>query len=206
MKFRNKLFSSSQKLTAAFLTHLQTFVSDTRASQILEFAVSVPLLTVLMVGIIDFSSAFNLKHKLDIAVQEGARVGASQPLSDVTNAAPQSTAAIRDAVAGYLTSVNVNDCGLAAAPTTAPGGASGLAWTYTANTGCAGGGTATLTIDRGATFPTTGAPPLHVSGVAITISYPYQWRFGRVIRLISGGSGPTGVTQISTSATMQNLN
>src|SRR5690349_21321203 len=142
MKFSDDIVTNFQSAIAALLKHLQTFVSDTRASQILEFAVSVPLLTVLMVGIIDFSSAFNLKHKLDIAAQEGARVGASQPLSDVTNAAPQSTAAIRDAVAGYLTSVNVNDCGLAAAPTTAPGGTSGLAWTYTANTGCAGGGTA----------------------------------------------------------------
>jgi len=201
-KSRTNVKSNMRKL----LTNLRSACSDTCGSQILEFAVSVPLLAVLMIGIIDFSSAFSLKHKLDIAVQEGARVGASQPFSDVTNTAPQSTAAIRDAVAGYLTSVGVTDCGLAAVATTAPGGASGLQWTYTANTGCPGGGTVTLTIDRGATFPTTGTPPLHVEGVAIIISYPYQWRFGRVIGLISSGSGPTGITQISTSAIMQNLN
>jgi Flp pilus assembly protein TadG len=187
-----------------FLAKLRAIYSDTQGSQILELAVSVPLLAVLMIGIIDFSSAFSLKHKLDIAVQEGARVGSSQPMVDISNSAPLSTIAIRDAVAGYLNAMGVNDCGLAAAATNAPGGTSGLVWTYTANTGCPGSGTVTLTIDRGATFQTTGG--IRIEALQVAISYPYQWRFGRVVSLISGGSGPTGITQITTNATVQALN
>ena len=187
-----------------FLAKLRAIYSDSQGSQILELAVSVPLLAVLMIGIIDFSSAFSLKHKLDIAVQEGARVGSSQPMVDISNSAPLSTIAIRDAVAGYLNAMGVNDCGLAAAATNAPGGTSGLVWTYTANTGCSGSGTVTLTIDRGATFQTTGG--IRIEALQVAISYPYQWRFGRVVSLISGGSGPTGITQIATNATVQALN
>jgi len=206
MRIPRKVRTRPTSVITSIRASLHALYSDTRGSQILELAVSVPLLAVLMIGVIDFSSAFSLKHKLDIAVQEGARVGSSQPLSDITNTAPQSTIAIRDAIAGYLTSTAVKDCGLAAAATSAPGGTSGLVWTYTANTGCPGGGTLTLTIDRGATFQTTGTPRLTVEGLQITISYPYQWRFGRAVSLISGGSGPTGITQITTSATVQALN
>jgi hypothetical protein len=93
----------------------------------------------------------------------------------------------------------ISDCGLAVAPGTKVG----LAWTYTANTGCPG--SLTLTIDRGNTYPTAGAPPLTVEASQITISYPFQWRFNRIIKLVAPTSNYAGITQINADATMQNI-
>jgi uncharacterized membrane protein len=56
---------------------------QTEAAAIIEFAVALPLLIVLVVGIFDFGGAFNLKQKLNNAVREGARFGASQPTNDL---------------------------------------------------------------------------------------------------------------------------
>ncbi len=49
-----------------------------RGNQLVEFAVSLPLLAVLVVGIFDFSSAFTVKQKLAAIALDGAR-GRRQP-------------------------------------------------------------------------------------------------------------------------------
>jgi Flp pilus assembly protein TadG len=177
----------------------------TEASQIVELAVSLPLLLVIVIGITDFGTAFNLKQKLNNAAREGARVAANQTMSDVINMAPLSTDAIHDAVDTYLLAARVNDCGLStAAPNKSP---SGLVWTYTANTGCPGGGTLTLIVDRGNTFLTTGATSTRLETTHIQISYPYQWRFGSFIRFfVPSASYASGVTPITADAIMTNLN
>src|SRR5271167_3451357 len=59
-------------------------LTSDEASQLLEFAVSLPLLVVLAVGIFDFGRAFNLKHQLTNAARDGARFGANLPASDFT--------------------------------------------------------------------------------------------------------------------------
>src|SRR3954471_11146359 len=82
------------------------------ASQIVELAVSLPLLLVFVVGITDFGTAFNLKQKLNNAAREGARIAANQYMADVVNASPNSIIAIHDAVDNYLLAARVNDCGL----------------------------------------------------------------------------------------------
>ena len=46
------------------------------AAAMAEFAVALPLLIVLVVGIFDFGAAFNLKQELNNALREGARFGA----------------------------------------------------------------------------------------------------------------------------------
>ena len=172
-------------------------------SQIVEFAVSLPLLMVFVVGITDFGTAFNLKQKLNNAAREGVRIAANQYMADVVNAAPNSIIAIHDAVDNYLVAARVNDCGLSAAtPTKA-----GLTWTYTANSGCPGNGTLTLTIDRGNTFQSTDANTTTLETTHILISYPYQWRFGGVIRFFAPSANyANGVTQIPADAMMTNLN
>ncbi len=172
----------------------------TEGSQIAEFAISLPLLAVIVVGITDFGSAFNLKYKLSNAVREGVRLASTQTASDLSNPTPLSIAAIHDVVDNYLVGAHVNDCGLS---TTSPTNA-GLIWTYSANTGCPGNGTLTLTINRGDTFQTT--TPATVEITRIRISYPYQWRFSNVVKVLIPSAQYAGVTQITTEAVMQNLN
>ena len=175
----------------------------TEGSQIVELAVSLPLLMVFVVGITDFGTAFNLKQKANNAAREGARIAANQYMADVVNASPTSIIAIHDAVDNYLLAARVNDCGLSSATPTKVG----LTWTYTANNGCPGNGTLTLTIDRGNTFQATDANTTTLETTHILISYPFQWRFGSFIRFFAPSANyATGVTQITADAMMTNLN
>lgn len=181
-------------------------LAGTDASQIVELAVALPLLLVIVIGITDFGMAFSLKQLLHNAAREGARFAANQTMSDVTegsNPPPTSVAAIRDVVDSYLISAHVNDCGLGSITQTAQ---SGLSWTFTANTNC-GGNALTLVIDRGNPLQTAGASPVTVEATHITLSYPYQWTFGRVMSVIL--PSPTyaaGTTLITVEAEMANLN
>jgi len=179
-------------------------------ASIVEFAVALPLLVVLVVGIFDFGAAFNLKQQLNNAARQGARFGASQPTNDLCTpcAAPPSVSAIRYVVDSYLTNAKINDCGLNAAGSSG----AGPPWTYTAATGC--GGTLTLTIARDAsasvaaptcqlTMTNYGGSTVLAPCTKITIQYPYQWRFNNVIQLISPGSHFL-LSTIQTDATVAN--
>jgi Flp pilus assembly protein TadG len=176
--------------------------AGTEASQIVELVIAMPLLMVIVVGITDFGTAFNLKQKLNNAAWEGARTASKQSMTDVSNATPLTTDAIRDVIDNYLLAEHVNDCGLS----TAPGSKSGLIWTYTATSGCPGLGL-TLTIDRGKTFQTTGAGSVAMETTHISIEYPYLWRFGSFVRFfVPSANYASGVTQIRADAIMTNLN
>src|SRR2546430_12557566 len=129
----------SQEQLMNRVAHLWRYCKQTQGSQIAEFAISLPLLAVVVIGITDFGSAFDLKYKLSNAVREGARFASRQSTSDVTNATPASVTAVRDLIDSYLVGDHVSDCGLA----TASPAQAGLVWTYTANTRCPGGGTLT---------------------------------------------------------------
>lgn len=163
-------------------------ILSTNGAAIVEFAVSLPLLIVVVVGIFDFSAAFNLKEKLNNAACEGAHFGAAQPTNDLCTAcgAPPSVDAIRYVVDSYLTAARINDCGLATAAV--PG--SGPPWQYTASTGCSG--TLTLTITRAlALSETVGSTEIKLLCTQVNISAPYPWRFNNVIKLISTNGNPT---------------
>jgi Flp pilus assembly protein TadG len=175
--------------------------NHTAGSQIAEFAISLPLLAVVVIGITDFGSAFDLKYKLSNAVREGARFASTQSASDLTNAVPASVTAVRDLIDSYLIGDHVNDCGLA---TASPVQAGLLVWSYTANTRCPGGGTLTLIVNRGKTFQTTGG--VTVETTRVSISYPFQWRFSSVIRVLIRTAGYLRVTYIRNESVMQNLN
>ena len=176
--------------------------SGTDGSEILEFAVALPLLIVIAIGVTDFGAAFNLKYKLHNAVGAGARFASNQTTSDLTNATPTSTKAIHDVIRNYLSTAKINDCGLSTAVPTK----SGLTWTYTASTNCPGNGTLVLVVDRGDTFSTTGASPISLEATRVSLTYPFQWRFHRVITLVAPGANYAGVTQLTTEAVMPNLN
>lgn len=162
-------------------------------SQIAEFAVCVPLLTIFAVGIFDFSGAFNLKQKLASAAQEGALVAASQPTYDLPDPIvqiippPPSVQAIEKAI--FLDLVDQNVLPGAIPNTVVCNGAQSvsqtqLAWTYT-DSGCPG--TLTIIIDRGSVPPagTTGEKVIYSH---ITVQYPYVWQFQNVIQLVGGSS------------------
>ena len=194
-------------ITEYLRPRLRSLAAETRGSQIVEFAVALPLMLVLVVGIFDFGNAFNLKQKLTNAAREAARLGSSQATSDLTNPAPVSVLAIRDLVSNYLTNAKINDCGIGTiAPL--PAGAS-APWKWSFSGGCPQGGNLVLTVDRGNIFNssvTTGGNAINVISTNVTISYPYSWQFNRVIGLLVSGASYPGNTNIVVNSTMENQN
>jgi Flp pilus assembly protein TadG len=190
----------------AALAGLRLLATDARASQIVEFAVALPLLMVLVVGIFDFGNAFNMKQKLTNAAREAARLGASQSTSDLSQPTPYSVLAIRDLVVNYLQSAKINDCGMGSAAATNAGAASPWQWSFTAT--CPGGNNFVLTVNRGdvfvSTVTTAGGNAINVIATNVTISYPYNWQFNRVIGLLVSGASYPANTQITVNSTLAN--
>jgi Flp pilus assembly protein TadG len=192
------------------ISAMLTALAGNEGAEILEFAISLPLLLVVAVGVFDFGSAFTVKQKVGNVALQGARFASNQPTNDLSLAgacgAPASVCSVRDVVDSNLVASRLNDCGLG----TVNGAASGpLSWTFTANTGC--GGTLTLKIERGYIYTATlPAPPFQanytIEGSRVTVSYPYQWQFNRVVPLIAPGANYPATSQINSIAIMQNLN
>ncbi len=186
-------------------------LGDTRAAQIVEFAVALPLLVVLVVGIFDFGFAFGVKQKITNAAREAARVAASQPTIDLSLTpgggcgAPTSICAIRDVVNNYLAVASVNNCGLDGA-LASPAGS--LAWSFNSTGSCVD--VLTLKIERGYTFssalPAPYTTPLTVEATRVTLMYPYKWQFNRVMSLVVSGARYSDKTKITIVSVMQNLN
>jgi hypothetical protein len=165
---------------------------DDRGAQLVEFAVTLPLMMVFVVGIF---------------------AAAAEPATDLGRTLPMSVNDAFLAVDNYLIANQINDCGI-----TATGSPTGLTWTFTASgNGCASPGL-TLTINRGYYFSQSGAGLPSVScasqapgggqtavvGTCVSIQYPYPWRFGRVASLL--GSAVALPTQISATAVTLNEN
>ena len=182
--------------------------ADDGAAQIVEFALSLPLLVLFVVGIYDFSGALALKQKLTNAAREGARLAAADPANDLSgflHAMPVSVNDTFQVVDNYLASEKINDCGLISSP---PVSTVALTWTFTNQlNGCPAPGI-TLTVNRGYYFP-QGTIPSSVNcsstsvtsaqtavvGTCVSLQYPYQWRFGGVSGLFGGTFlGPTTIT------------
>ncbi|HEX4785717.1 MAG TPA: TadE/TadG family type IV pilus assembly protein [Candidatus Sulfotelmatobacter sp.] len=170
---------------------------DDCGAQLVEFAVTLPLLVVFVVGIFDFSGAFTLKQKLTNVARDAARAAAAEPTTDLSAAVPVS---VNDAfwmVDSYLQANRINDCGID--PTTVV--QARPKWTYSAagngTNGCPTAGL-TITINRGYYFPATaGRQPAGVNCVAqsaagqtaviatcVSIQYGYQWKFGQAASLL----------------------
>jgi len=186
-----------------------SLLRDVRGSALLEFAITLPLLAVFVVGIYDFSGAFNQKQKIEQAAQEGAILAGAQPMSDIYPLAgnPDSLKPVLVAIFNSLAAAggvlpNANTGGGCLMPPPLPSHAPGsLAWTYTIS-GCSkipySSDQLVITINRGWSSPTA---PVAV-GTMVTVTYPYHWRFAGVLQLLfSGYSAPTQVTE---SATVHN--
>lgn len=184
--------------------------ADERASQLVEFAVSLPLLVVFVVGIFDFSGAYTLKQKLTNITRDAARVAAAGPATDLSSTftsgnAPASVVDAFNVIDNYLVANRISDCGVTASSVTSSGT---LTWQYkVAPSGSPPCGI-TLTINRGYVFPLSGTTPPPVTcasqtvgsatgvvGTCVSLQYTYTWRFGRVSSLL--GSTTTLPPQIS---------
>jgi len=189
----------ANKLPALFRSK-GLLLRNTDAAAIIEFAVALPLLVVLVVGIFDFGGAFNLKQELNNAAREGARFGAGQPTNDLALSQPPSVNAVRYVVDAYLTNAHINDCGLGSSTSWGTGG--GLTWQFTANNGCA----MTLTVSRGVQVQeTVGGAQVNMLCTSVNIVYPYQWHFNNVIQLLVPGANYT-LGNIQSNATAANVN
>jgi Flp pilus assembly protein TadG len=184
---------------------------DSNGSALLELAISLPLLVVFIVGIYDFSGAYNQKQKLESAAQEGAIVAAAQPTGDIetTNGDPQSlrsvVTAIFNSVAGSGVMPNANQ-GMCSATNATASKTGPLQWTY-AIQGCPD--TINIIINRGwvpnvgAVPPITDASTLTV-GTLVTVVYPYRWRFNSAIQLLLPGATYNATTYLSETAKVHN--
>jgi Flp pilus assembly protein TadG len=179
-------------------------LGSNEGSQLLEFAIALPLLLVFVVGIFDFGNAFNTKQKLSAAVREGARRGSNLPTGDLTNSGlPLTVRTVRDVVDQSLVGAGVNDCGLSGISGAA--GSTPLSWRFSASgNGCPG--TLTLTIERGFAFQSViRGTTFYLISTRVTLSYPYAWHFNRVITLLVPGATYAGTTLISTNAVVPNM-
>jgi Flp pilus assembly protein TadG len=182
-----------------------SLLRDVRGSAILEFAIVLPLLMVFIVGIFDFSGAFNQKQKIEQAAQEGAIIAGAQPMSDIdpltsgTNG-PDSLLPVVTAVFNSLAGSGVLPTGTCVPPGTATHSGSNLKWTYKI-LGCPDD--LVIVIDRGWVSPS--ASTAAAVGTTVKVTYPYHWRFNRVIQLLfPGPSGYAATTQVTETATVHN--
>jgi len=185
------------------------------ATQLAEFAVTLPLLVVFVVGIFDFSGAFTLKQKLTNIARDAARAAAADPASDLNNALPYSVSEAFYVFDNYLLANNINDCGIKPPKTNGQA----LTWQSTvASTGSSACGI-TFTINRGYYYPLGALSPppaasctplqpasgvTQVVSTCISIQYSYQWRFGRVASLL--GNNAILPSSISATAVAMNAN
>jgi hypothetical protein len=182
-------------------------LTDEQGSSLVEFAITLPLLVVFIVGIYDFSGAFNQKQKIEQAAQQGAIIAGAQPMSDIqsSNANPDSLQPVVVAIFGSLARSGVlpNAGASCTFPPTVPAPA-GLAWTYTIG-GCSAAYPSDqliITINRGV-LPAGGGTPIAL-GTSVQVSYPYHWRFNSAIQLLFPGAGYAAVTNLTEVATVHN--
>jgi Flp pilus assembly protein TadG len=195
--------------------HRWRLLREEGAAQIVEFAVSLPLLIVFVVGIFDFSSAFTLKQRLTNIARDAARAAAIDPANDLTQPITPIPVSVMDAfqiVDNYLIANNMNDCAIS--NTSTP---TGLTWVFTASAnGCLPPGL-TITVNRAYYYPATGAATPTVSctsqvpggqmaviSTCVSIQYAYPWRFGKVAGLL--GSNTVLPQQLSAIAVALNEN
>jgi Flp pilus assembly protein TadG len=172
-------------------------------SQLLEFALALPFLLVMVVGILDFGQAYNLKQKLNDSAREGARFAVQLSCADCTQTAPATTQTLENSIVSYLTTAGVDVCGLTG--TTAPtvGPQAYASWTFTSPQACTGtSANFTIEIDRGNTFVNSGGAI--VPSTQIILNSPYAWTFNRIVGLLPGTGTYQAVSSISSSAVMQN--
>ena len=161
-----------------------------RGAELVEFALVLPLLLMLLVGIFDFGYLFALRQKMTNATSQAARITVSLPLSNssCTSATPCAIVAAANAVVQYMANAGASvSCIQPGSPTTSVA----LEWTYS----CANG--TSLVINRGYSLAESGG--VMIPATQVTFVYPIQWRLASFL------PGFSSAGRITTQATMQNL-
>jgi Flp pilus assembly protein TadG len=174
-----------------------SLLREVQGAALLEFAIVLPLLVVFVVGIFDFSGAFNQKQKIEQAAQEGAIIAGAQPMSDI-GPNPVSLQAVATTVYNSLVGSGALPKGTCVAPGTASNTPPSLTWTYKIKD-CPDD--LVIVINRG--WVSTSGPPAAV-GTNVQVTYPYHWRFNSVIQLLFPGAGYAAITNVTESATVHN--
>jgi Flp pilus assembly protein TadG len=181
-----------------------SLLREVQGAALLEFAIVLPLLMVFVVGIFDFSGAFNQKQKIEQAAQEGAIIAGAQPTSDIAsgNGNPDSLQPVVTAVFNSLAGSGVLLKGACVPLATATHAGSNLKWTYKI-TGCPDD--LVIVIDRGwVSTSGTSTSTTAAVGTTVKVTYPYHWRFNSVIQLLFPGAKYLPITYLTESATVHN--
>jgi Flp pilus assembly protein TadG len=173
---------------------LRNLVFGGDGAQLLEFALVLPLLLAISVGIMDCGQAYNLKQKLNNASREGARFAAAE--NSGAGLSTSDVSAVRDVVQNYLTGAGITKCTIVANPAV-----SGFVYTFTSSSG--GCGSFSLVINRGYTYA---AGSNTLVGTNVVLTYPYTWTINNVIGLMVPNASLALPATISTNSIMQNLN
>lgn len=161
-----------------------------RGVELLEFALVLPLLLLLFLGIFDFGAAFALRQKMTNAARQAARILVSNSLGNqnCTSTTPCSVVAAANAMVHYMDDAGAD---LSCIQPEAPTSTGTLEWTYSCSNGIS------LAIDRGAVIATSDGVVVPASEV--TFVYPFSWHLARFLPGYAKGA------KLSTEVTMANL-
>ena len=174
-------------------------------AEVFEFAMALPLLLVLVVGIIDFARAYNTKHVTVNAARLAARTMASTPLtiydpnctwnkSSPGTGTPCPIKGVAITVGNYLANAGLTagSCLETASATYS----SPMTWTFSCSS-------VTLIINKA--YNVSSAVGV-IPSTKVTLSYPYTFMFGRIIGLlVPGATGPIGQIILTTNSVMRSL-
>ena len=203
---RNFLRGAAQcrgRISKAALKMRRT-VRDAEAAELLEFALALPLILVMVVGLLDFANAYHLKQELANAAREGARLGASEGMTDITNypAMTTSVQAVHDDVVAYLQNAGVNTSFISASASTCvtAGNPGGFCYDFNSS------GIYGLRVERAVQILNSDSNATTLYATRVTLNYPYNWTFGfnHVITLLIPSASYAGTLDIETDAMMQN--
>jgi hypothetical protein len=193
-------FNSKIVISRGRLGRLHEVSRTEKGSQIVEFAMVLPIFLVFTVATFDLGGAFTLRDKMANAAREGARLAVQQSTLDLASGSPPASVdAVAHAVLDYLIRAKVasSGCSLASA-------SSGF-WSWTFTGSCPD--SLAIKIERAH----TGSPQLVANGAVVimtrvTVSYPARFfLFHRVIELIAPGANMPAILALNSQAIMQNL-
>lgn len=173
-------------------------------AQLLEVALTLPVLMALVVGASDFGGAYTMQHNLNNVAREGARFAASESSLDLNcgncSTTPNSVKAVRNVVVNYLSQNHLTTCTVGSTPSFS---STNLTWTYTSTTtGCS---SFSLKIVRNYPVNESGT---YVVTTHVVLTYPYTWTYNKVAGFLEWKKNPNQTSLPSTivsDAIMKNI-
>ncbi|HEV2246799.1 MAG TPA: TadE/TadG family type IV pilus assembly protein [Terriglobia bacterium] len=176
-----------------------TAFKNADGAELLEFALALPLILVMAVGLLDFARAYNIKQKLANAAREGVRYQATET-SDKDVSSPASVQTLRDDVVTYLTNAGVDTSFIGTTLSYDPSTGVFTGTYYTTQSGVSYG----LKVERAVAIAAGGTS---IPSTRVTLYYPYNWTFGfnSIIKLLLPSSTFSNPITIQADATMSNF-